>query len=239
MKIKIWNAFASNNSGSYTIVGNFPNVELAKEVAAELTAVVSAHDVWIRNDKRISESPLEILAKTHNLRSFEPDDNLDEWPEYSDDTRPKVLAINHQVVIHHDYTVTLPALFGQYFYVRGGRVNVELNHSHYPIVAIFTLTVDYSMRHKIDLHEKFSHVIAELTADTGPLSVGLIEGHEAAWKIMGRSIDSHLVVGACFEVLLDSFCEVEKIASKHELYCNVAVFEAFSHDKDPLSHLRT
>ncbi len=32
----MWNAFASNNSGSYSIVGSFPSAERAEQVAAEL-----------------------------------------------------------------------------------------------------------------------------------------------------------------------------------------------------------
>jgi hypothetical protein len=238
MKIKIWNAFASNNSGSYTIVGNFPTAELAQDVAKELAVVVAAHDAWIRSDDRNNKSPLEIFAKTNRLNSNDVDNSIDEWPEYSENTTPQVLAIDHQVFIHHDYTVTLPAIFGQYFYARGGRVNIELNHSHHPIVAIFAFYVDYKVRHKIDLQEKFAQVINELTADSGPLSVGLREGHSPVWKIMGSNFDSHLVIGACFEELLDSFREIEKIAAEHSLRSNVTLFEAFSDDQDPLSHLR-
>lgn len=238
MKIKIWNAFASNNSGSYTIVGNFPTSELAQDVAKELAAVVAAHDTWIRSDDQNGKSPLETFARTNNLNNNDADNSIDEWPEYSENTTPQVLAIDHQVFIHHDYTVTLPALFGQYFYARGGRVNIELNHSHHPIVAIFTLYVDYKVRHKIDLQEKYSQVTSELTADSGPLSIGLREGHAPVWKIFGKNFDMHLVIGACFEELLDSFHEIEKIATKHSLRTNVTLFEAFSDDQDPLSHLR-
>jgi hypothetical protein len=238
MKIKIWNAFASNNSGSYTIVGNFPTIVLAQEVATELAAIVAAHDSWIRSDDRTCQSPLEAFARIHNLNSTKTNDTIDEWPEYSEDTIPKVLAIEHQVFIHHDYTVTLPAIFGQYFYARGGRVNIELNHSHHPIVAIFTLYVDYKTRHKVDLQEKFSQIISELTAATGPLSVGLREGHKAAWKIVGNNLDSHLVIGACFEELLDSFREIGRIAANHSLHSHIQLFEAFNDDQDPLIHLR-
>ncbi len=238
MKIKIWNAFASNNSGSYTIVGNFPTSELAQDVAKELAAVVAAHDAWIWSEDRNSKSPLEIFAKTNSLNSATADNSIDEWPEYGRNTTPQVLAIDHQVFIHNGYTVTLPAIFGQYFYARGGRVNIELNHSHHPIVAIFTFSVDYKIRHKIDLQEKFSQVVRELTADTGPLSVGLREGHSPAWKIVGSNFDIHLVIGACFEELLDSFREIERIAAGHSLRSNVRLFEAFSDNQDPLSHLR-
>ena len=47
MRIRIWNAYASNNSGSYTIVGSFKDAQRASEVAGELAAVIAAHDRWV------------------------------------------------------------------------------------------------------------------------------------------------------------------------------------------------
>ena len=46
MRIRIWNAYASNNSGSYTIVGRFESDESAAKLAAELLAVVKAQSAW-------------------------------------------------------------------------------------------------------------------------------------------------------------------------------------------------
>jgi hypothetical protein len=48
VKIKIWQAFASNNSGSYTIVGSFGTPEQAAEVAAALREMAERHTVWLK-----------------------------------------------------------------------------------------------------------------------------------------------------------------------------------------------
>lgn len=62
MKIRMWDAFASNNSGSYSIVGSFPSVERAEQVAAELLPVIRAHSDWMNarpawDEPRQEDSP--------------------------------------------------------------------------------------------------------------------------------------------------------------------------------------
>jgi len=42
------------------------------------------------------------------------------------------------VVVHAPYTVTLPTVFGELFYARGGRVDVEIDHAHEPLAVEFT-----------------------------------------------------------------------------------------------------
>ena len=60
-------------------------------------------------------SPLERLAIDEQL-DWEGTD--DEWPEYAGDNTPQVLALGEQVILHHDYTVSLPRVFGAFFYAR-------------------------------------------------------------------------------------------------------------------------
>src|SRR5690606_37887446 len=141
MRIRMWNAFASNNSGSYSIVGSFPSAERAEQVAAELLPVIQAHSEWMNTRPRWDEparedspSPLEQWVVEQGLQWSGP--SSEEWPEYSDENVPSVIAAGSQVLIHEDYTVSMPKVFGEYFYRRGGRVDIELNHTHHPLIAV-------------------------------------------------------------------------------------------------------
>jgi hypothetical protein len=147
MKVQIWNAFASNNSGSYTLVGSFRDAELAAEVAAELARVSAEHEAWIQEwsqkgwSKAPTPSPLEAFVLRHQLTRAEwaGAGVGSDWPAYGEDNTPVVWAMGHQVFVHHDYTLTLPGAYGEFFYKRGGRVEAELGHTHHPLVALFHL----------------------------------------------------------------------------------------------------
>ncbi|MFA6208108.1 MAG: hypothetical protein WCT03_17500 [Candidatus Obscuribacterales bacterium] len=234
MKIKIWNAFASNNSGSYTIVGNFSTSQLARDVATELTKLVEAHHKWIEACE--GTSPLSEFAKTNGLSSYTETKYHDDWPE-SFSTAPEVLAIDQQVFIHHPYVITLPALFGQYFYSRGGRVEIELNHSHNPLVASFSIYVHHEKKKTVDSTSTFASILRELIAPDGPLSTGLANELAPAWKIENSGFEK-LTFGACFEDLVKSFAAIEKIIANYDVRSTVQLFEAPSEKADPLLHLR-
>jgi hypothetical protein len=66
MQIHIWNAFASNNSGSYTIVGAFPTEAAAAQVAAELLPIMAAQTQWFE-DRAPAPSPLAQLVKKSGI----------------------------------------------------------------------------------------------------------------------------------------------------------------------------
>jgi hypothetical protein len=142
MRIRIFQAFASNNSGSYTIVGRFREAAVAEEIAGELQTVLAEHAAWIKEHgdyTKAGTTPLEAFAKARGL-SEGSIGREDDWPEsYADP--PSALAVGSQVLVHAPYTVTMPRLFGEYVYKRGGRVDVEMNHAHEPLVATFTLWV--------------------------------------------------------------------------------------------------
>ena len=104
MKIKIWQAFASNNSGSYTIVGSFDTPELATEVAAALRTMAGQHTAWLENARgtEFTEgvSPLGAFAQEHGLSWVSGRGTWDEWPEHDDSNIPAVIALGHQVLVH-------------------------------------------------------------------------------------------------------------------------------------------
>lgn len=149
MRIRIWNAYASNNSGSYTIVGSFSDEERASDVAGELAVVVAEHDRWHRqfmgshapeSSDEPPPSPLAQFALAHGLNAEAGvGESQDDWPTYVTPTCPGVVSTGKQVLIHSPYTVSLPALFGEYFHKRGGRVALELDHAHAPIAVVFEI----------------------------------------------------------------------------------------------------
>src|SRR5262245_54003035 len=105
MRVRIWNAYASNNRGSYTIVGSLPSEEVASEVAAELAAMIEAHTAWHgagQFQASSADSPLAVFCRTHGLSWRDGRGGDDDWPEHSDDNRPRVAAIGNQVVVHHE-----------------------------------------------------------------------------------------------------------------------------------------
>lgn len=135
MRIRIYRAFASNNSGSYTLLGSFSTPAAAEHVAAELQALCDAHDDWIEATPYPYEgqAPLDTFVQANGLSAAEPPGRSDEWPEHG--PKPAVVAAGHQVLFHVPYTVTMPPLFGEVLYKRGGRVELELNHAHHDLAV--------------------------------------------------------------------------------------------------------
>jgi hypothetical protein len=243
VKIHIWNAFASNNSGSYTIVGRFPSSEQAARVAAELAEALTAHDTWLKAEEEKQRawspegpSPLREFIQRHGLTWEEGLGTQDDWPRYSKDA-PEAWALGEQVIVHHDYTVTLPRTFGEFFYKRGGRVDIELEHAHHPIVGVFELWLPYGEHGKEAGAAKVSAVLEELNAQNGPLVTRVREGMPAAWRTSKHFIEPSLTVGAAFDDLAAGFTEVERIAQRHGMRVVVKVMEALSRE-DPVGFLR-
>src|SRR5262249_20361727 len=86
MRVRIWNAYASNNSGSYTIVGWLPSEEVAREVAEELKTMIEAHTAWGeagRGQADGSDSPLAQFCRTHGLSWRAGMGGYEDWPQYS------------------------------------------------------------------------------------------------------------------------------------------------------------
>ena len=125
MRIRLWNAFASNNSGSYTIVGNFSDEATAVAVAEELAELCRAETEWLEADAPEDAEPITEFARRHGLTEYSVVNSL-EWPEHNVDRSPRVVAVGRQLVLHHSYTVTLPRIFGEHIYKRGGRVELEI-----------------------------------------------------------------------------------------------------------------
>ena len=140
MNIRIYRAFASNNSGSYTLVGSFGDPAVTATVAAELAALCAAHSDWYDKhpDASLGDSPLRAFAKQHDLQGVS-DEPWDHWPEHG--SPPSVIDAGYQVVVYVPYTVTMPRALGEFIYKRGGRVSLELDHSHHELGCELTFWI--------------------------------------------------------------------------------------------------
>jgi hypothetical protein len=209
MRIRLFNAFASNNSGSYTIVGSFESVERAEDVAAVLSRVCAEHTAWESSDARSvdpsCESPLDRFAAENGLteRGAGRDDD---WPHW--EPPPAVCAAGRFVLLYVQQTVTMPRLFGEYFYRREGRVQTELVHAHEDIIAHFTFFTEGARRWSdadvpttlLALRARLDEVLPPLLADergTGEDRAVIEPEYSTGSRAMELSVVFHdLVEGA-------------------------------------------
>ena len=243
MRIRIWNAFASNNSGSYVIVGSFPSEDRAAEVAAELREVARAHSAWLAvyDPPPSPPSPLAQYAARHGV-PYDDAELGEDWPQHSSNEHPDVWAIGHQVFVYSDYTVTMPRAIGHAMYARGGRVDTEVNHAHHPLVAVFEIYFPWRDRSTIDVPARVQDLVDALCAEGGALTALRVAGHAPGWR--GAVADQpagfgegDLVVGAVFDDLCAGFTAVAAAATAAGAGLRVRVSEAQG-DGDPLAFLR-
>jgi hypothetical protein len=238
MRVRIWNAYASNNSGSYTIVGSLPSQEIAREVAAELAAMIEAHTAWLeaKGADDVSGSPLAAFCNAHGLTWSDSDAMGDGWPEYSDDNRPRVAAVGSQVVVHHEYTLSLPSVFGEYFYKRGGRVQNEEEHAHHPIVTVATLWWGWTTELRAQGEAELPRLVEAFSAPDELLAQFQSTTWPTAWRVEDHG--PMLTAGIVFANLIDGVAALNEIARRHGAWIQVRLFEAPSEEHDPLSHMR-
>jgi hypothetical protein len=241
MKITVWNAYASNNSGSYTIVGALPSDEVAAEVAATLTTVIAAHTAWRdawSGEGSTDASPLGVFCRENGLAWKDGEGGWDEWPQYDEDNRPRVVALGRQVIVHHGYTVTLPRAFGELFYKRGGRVQHEEDHAHHPLVVIGSFYWGWTPEARARQAEERSRLLAALLAPEGALSRVSRASFSPAWRAADEFLEAPLTVGAIFADLIDGVAAMQAAAERHHATLVVRVHESPSDRADPLAHLR-
>ncbi|WNG33267.1 hypothetical protein F0U61_06290 [Archangium violaceum] len=237
MKIHVWNAFASNNSGSYTIVGRFPSEELAAQVAAELSEVLAAHEQWFRSptaprsgegSRRETPSPLRAFAQVHSLTQGESD--------WADQGELRAWSTGHQVFLHDPCTLSLPDSYEEFLRVRGGKVETRIRHAHADIVSLFELRGTLPKKTKA---ETVRALVEELHADDGPLVTLAPFNLQPAWREGSKPGEPVLTVGAVFHDrdLATGFTAVEGLARRHGLDVTVRVSEE-QDSRDSLAWLR-
>ena len=227
MRIRIWNAFASNNSGSYVIVGTFPSKELAAEVAAEWRTLIADHSTWreANEDEIKSASPLAAYAKQLGL-TYADEVYSDDWPAYG--AEPEAWATDHQVFVYADYTVTMPRVIGQALYARGGRIDSELNHSHHPLIATFELYFE----DRTDV--RVQQLVDRLHDDA--LTSLHVPWLKPVWRVGRPGYEPDLFVAAVFTDLTAGFAAVAA-ATPEMRSVRVRLAEAHTYS-DELAHFR-
>jgi hypothetical protein len=238
MRIRVFQAFASNNSGAYTIVGSFKSVQVAEEVAAVLEAICAEHHAWRdeHGSDAESESPLDRFKREHGLTEDEPAPYDDDWPM---DRAPRVLAVGQQVLLHVTYTVTMPRLFGEFFYKRGGRVNEELDHSHEQLAAeinFYTPDLKWNDPQKAtrlqavkrDLGEALRTLACRKPRDKRP----------TVEPIFSEADGGGPQLSVVFGDLVEGVEAVRNIAAKHQVQLSIRITECPHGVADPFAPLR-
>ena len=233
MKIRVWNAFASNNSGSYTIVGRFVSEEAARAVARELAPIMAAHTAWYHAEgEKAKVSPLEEYAKSVGL----PWTDADQWwPEYSSDNTPRMAVAGQQLVLHHEYTVGLPRFFGHYFYSKGGVVESMLDHAHNSLIVTFEV---WWIHGKVPLPQILEHAQAAAAELADVLSRLSKEGVAPAVSFSAKAMEAPLRVAAVFDDLVIGFASVYEVLARHGAKVVARVLESEQID-DPLVSFRS
>jgi hypothetical protein len=244
MKIQVWNAFASNNSGSYTIVGAFRDVAVAAEVAKEIAAVCQAHSAWLGEDgdSGMIGSPLHAFIVEHGLRWEDGRGSGDDWPHYGDP--PTAEAIGHRVIVHAPYTITIPPTFGELIYARGGRVEIELDHAHEPLVVEVGVWWAHGTDEAIVARNRAAVRVA-IEADPA-VQAALVHDDDdspgpprpGALRFRDRRswMDPAITVGALLRDLITGARAIAAIADAHGARHTLRVFEALD-ERDPLGYL--
>jgi hypothetical protein len=237
MQIRIWNAFASNNSGSYTIVGAFRTREDAAGAAAELQQALIAEAAWRDGTPPAGESPLAALAAKYSLphRANE----FDEWPHYGGAEYPRVAVLGRQVLVHHEYTVTLPTMLGHYIYARGGVVQTLLNHTHDPLICLVEAWWPWQERERTP--ERARNALAVLTAPDGPVATSAQALIPPLW-FSGQEFGApEFTVAAVFRDLIEGVAATTAPIVQNGGRVTVKILEAIQHREgdDPLAFLRS
>ena len=241
MRIRIVHGFSGNNSGAYVLVGSFREASTVPALAAELRDVFDAHARWLETEtgKRADVSPLHAYASAQGLVTEPQVGSNDDWPTYG--TTPRVEHTVDQLLVFVDYSVTFPRFLGELVYRRGGRVSVELNHSHEVVVV----------SHTIWLHEgwndqpRAARLVGEFRAavENGALAP-LYRDHEGKDPQLGPILASGFWPGNLELVhtprdVAEGVRVVAALAAEHGLSMRFSLFESPLHVADPIRGYRS
>lgn len=241
MRIRIWNAYASNNSGSYVIVGSFGKDVDVAAIATELQEVCRAHGRWMDEPGQNEASPLHEYARAKGV-AVEPfgesEVQSDAWPDSwdgrsEDPDDPAVWAAGTQLFIHSPYTVSLPRVFGQLIYQLGGAVFSHENHAHDALVTRCSFYWPYKLE---GTQERRRDFLAELCADGGPLARFCSGHHWPAWRSPAGHIP-YVELAAVLDHLPEGSKALHELAEAHAANASFRIMEALD-PQDPCSFFR-
>lgn len=126
MRVRLFRAWASNNSGAYVLLGRFRDASVAEKAAADLNDALAAHDEWsARVPQSKDASPFMAFAEAHGLPM------QDRWVPWGDGMRCQVL--DRQVLLE-GYAADMPSAFVAYVAKHEGHVETELIHAHGAVI---------------------------------------------------------------------------------------------------------
>ena len=237
MRIRVWNAYASNNSGSYIIVGRFDSDEFAATVAAELLDLVKAQSAWAKGNGH-QPSPLTSFAKKNGLSSHQEPGADQNWPEYSQQEHPDVWTVGSQIFLYSDYQVSMTRLFGELIYARGVRVEYEQDHAHHPIATLFEIYWPWEGKTKEKIEQGAKEILRTLHADARFYDNQREGVPYHAWRVGTDWHTPDLRIGAMFTELVTGFAAVDEAVKNAGAHLNVRLFESFSEAADTFPFLR-
>jgi len=236
-EIHLYRAYASNNSGSYTLVGSVPSRELAQSTVEEILQVCSEHSAWLHANEddpsaASGPSPLDAFVARHGLTHREDAGGEDRWPDRGG---VQAIAVGHQVVLYVDWTLTMPPVFGELLYKRGGRVSVEHDHAHHAMVVNATIWVAgmWQKGARAEAEAKFALLDAELRTLLPTLGR---KGVEPAWHPPDSGLG--LAFAIVFEDLVGGVAAVNEVVERHGASLHVQVVESPVVSPDPLEAWR-
>jgi ribosomal protein L7/L12 len=239
MRIRLYSAFASNNSGSYTLVGTFRDPAVAEEVAGLLREAIAAHDAWhdAHEWDEGGHAPIDDFVAAHGLTPGKHGRG-DDWPCHG--AAPEVVTSGYQVLVHAPYTVTCPTVFGELLYKKGGRVTVELDHAHERVCVEITyfppgLSRD-DPKHEAAIEAFEAAARAALPALIEPSEYDRRPRVEPVWH---RGFWGNRQVSVVFRELVDGVRTIRALAREHGLETWLRVWEGAHGVDDPLAPLRT
>jgi len=237
VRIRVWNAYASNNSGSYTIAGRFDSGDAAAKVAAELLALVKAQSAWAAGNGA-RPSPLATFAQKNGLSAYEGMGEDDDWPEHTQQEHPEVWTVGAQLFLYSDYQVSMPRIFGELIYARGGRVEYEVDHAHHPMAAFFEIYWPWKGKTKEIVAAGVDGILRALHADPRFHENQHERAPAHAWRIGGEWMVPDLRIGAVFADLVSGFAAVDAAVRAAGAHVTVRVHESFSPNGDDFPFLR-
>lgn len=255
----VYAAWASNNSGSYTLVGSFGDRDVARAAGERLAtlfcdmrAFCTEREAEVRRliaagEKRIVlpevETPAHRLVAAEGLTPLPADlENADSWPSDGGSAEGNVLVTGHQVIVHVGWTVTMPRALAELFFKAGARIDLELVHSHRPLVAVATLhlvasgqSAEAREARRAALSSLRAELDTQLLAPRPPRWIGDDEPRTPhAW----RASDYILELGLVPHDPVPELAAVGAIAERHGAEMHVRFFEALSEGGDPLADMR-
>ncbi len=234
MRIRLFRAFASNNSGSYTIVGTFESDEAARDVAELLKVVCAEHAEWHARDDLSVEAPLTRFARAHALHD-EKAGLDDDWPQHG--PPPTVSALGFQVLVHAPYTITLPRLFGEFFYARGGRVDGEHNHAHERLITHLHCLLAWDAERR---KERVEACLADVLSMLRPLiEPAEHDDRPAVAPAVHTGMWEQKTISVVFTDLVEGVEAVRAVTERHGMSLHLALERCPWDTVDPLALLRS